>query len=242
LIVPVVFWMKYLVDQAQVVFAGRAGALAVDLDHRHAGRQGADGRRPEGVHLARREHDQVAALGDQVAHVADLLGGVAIGDGVGVVVLRGPVSGPLILHALGLGEAPGVVQLALREADEIFRLLGRMRGGDEGVALGGGHDRHGIDGVEDAGGRGGAEAQPGGAAEEVEPVDLAGAKLGSQFIQVAHMLILTLAYDDTTTLLVPQACGRIVFARCTGLLGLISTPFPRRHGTAAGRRLVKSFL
>ena len=88
--------------------------VAVDQQHRDAGLLGVHDRRDQRLFLARRQEDEVDALGDHAVDVGDLLGRRA--GGVGIDEL-GAALGGFILHAGGLRQAPGVVALGLGEAD-----------------------------------------------------------------------------------------------------------------------------
>ena len=79
--------------------------------------------------LARREEDEIDALGDHAVDVGDLLGGGAGGVGVDELVAA---LGGLVLHARGLGETPGIVALGLGETDLVMVLLLQRRDLSEG--------------------------------------------------------------------------------------------------------------
>ena len=112
-------------DEGDVVLAGlgqRLVDVAVEQDDRDAGLLGGHDGRDQRLLLARGEEDQVDALGDHRVDVGDLLGGRAGGVGVDELVAE---LGGLGLHALGLGDAPGIVGFDLGEADLVAVLLAR---------------------------------------------------------------------------------------------------------------------
>src|SRR5450631_2750814 len=113
-------------DRGNEVDAPFALTRPVDFDHRYTGGERAIRRGPQRIDLARRDDDQVAFRSDEIGDVADLLVGVAVRVGRFEVVLAGARLG-LGLHAALLGEAPSIVEFALRKADQVFRFLGDRR-------------------------------------------------------------------------------------------------------------------
>ena len=119
-------------DERQIVLAALGDRLievAVDREYRDAGLLGVQHGGRQRLLLARREEDEIDALGDHAVDVGDLLGGGA--RGVGVDELAAALGG-LVLHARGLGEAPGIVALGLGEADLVGILLLQRRDLSEG--------------------------------------------------------------------------------------------------------------
>ena len=116
-------WTKFEPMKARIVDA-RLGErridVAVDQQHRNAGLLGVHDRRDQRLLLARRQEDEVDALGDHAVDVGDLLGGRA--GRVGIDELAAALLG-LVLHAGGLRQAPGIVAFGLREADLVGVLL-----------------------------------------------------------------------------------------------------------------------
>ena len=133
---PLAFLDEVRADEGEEVDAGlgeRRIDVAVDQQHRNAGLLGVHDRRDQWLLLARRQEDEVDALGDHAVDVGDLLGGRA--GGVGIDELRAALGG-FVLHAGGLREAPGIVALGLGEADLVSVLLLQRRhlaeGGNDG--------------------------------------------------------------------------------------------------------------
>ena len=119
-------------DESEVVLAAlgdRLVEVAVDGEHGDAGLAGVEDGGGERLLLARREEDEVDALGDHAVDVGDLLGGGAGGVGVDELVAA---LGSLVLHALRLGETPRVVALRLGEADLVVVLFLQRRDLAEG--------------------------------------------------------------------------------------------------------------
>ena len=114
-------------DEGDIVLAGlgeRLVDVAVEQDDRDAGLLGGHDGRDQRLFLARGEEDQVDALGDHRVDVGDLLGGRAGGVGVDELVAE---LGGLVLHAVGLRDAPGIVGFGLGEADLVGVLLREFR-------------------------------------------------------------------------------------------------------------------
>jgi hypothetical protein len=98
-------------DESHIIFAGLGQAridVAVEQDDGNAGAFGVHHRRDQRLFLARGQEDRINALGDHGIDVGNLLGGGA--GRVGVDELPAAL-GRLVLHALGLGDAPGIVAL-----------------------------------------------------------------------------------------------------------------------------------
>ena len=98
--------------------------VAVDQDDRDAGVLGVHDRRDERLLFARRQEDEIDALGDHAVDVGDLLGGRS--RRVGIDELIAELLG-FVLHACRLREAPRIVAFRLGEPDLVGILLSERR-------------------------------------------------------------------------------------------------------------------
>ena len=135
-------------DEGEIVHA-RLGERRIDAAVDQAGPECRPSWRPsiagnERLLLARRQEDEVDALGDHAVDVGDLLGRRI--RRVGVDELAAALLG-LVLHADGLRQSPGIIAYDLREADFVGILLFQRRDLAEG-----GNDRQpggGADGSDE---------------------------------------------------------------------------------------------
>src|SRR5690606_6684710 len=98
--------------------------VAVEQDDRNASLLGGHYGRDQRLLFTRSEKNEIHALRDHRIDVRDLLGSRSGSVGIDELVAA---LGSLVLHALGLGNAPWIVGFRLRETDLVGVLLLELR-------------------------------------------------------------------------------------------------------------------